>query len=140
MTAHNRRLKTIEFALGSPPVQFECQVSSWNIANNTDDGERQFTYCPDGEFIEETDPDYALELTFYSDWRSGGISDFLQANDGLDAAFVLENHPDIPAEHVTWTGTARIKRPNVGGDVRTTESQEVTLRCIGEPVYTRELP
>jgi hypothetical protein len=138
MAVHNRRLKLIEFAIGA--TQFECQISSWNLANNSDDGDKQFTFCPDGEFREETDPDYALELTFFSDWRSGGISDFLVENDGTDAAFTLDHHPDIPAEHVTWTGTCRVKAPNVGGDARATESQEVTLQVIGKPEYVRETP
>ena len=55
MTAHNRRLKFITLAIGTPPVSYECQVTSWNINNNTDDGDQIFTYCPDGEFREEAD-------------------------------------------------------------------------------------
>ncbi|WP_188193443.1 hypothetical protein [Nonomuraea sp. SYSU D8015] len=138
MPPHNRKLKTINFALGG--TQFECQISNWNLENNSEDGERFYTFCPDGEFREEAEPEYALNLTFFSDWRNNGISDFLVDNDGLNATFTLDHHPDIPAEHVTWSGTVRIKAPNVGGDARTTETQEVTLQVIGKPVYTREQP
>lgn len=138
MPAHNRKLKLIEFAVGG--TNFEAQISNWTLENNSEDGEKFYTFSPDGEFIEEAEPDYALTLTFFSDWRSGGLSDYLVANDGVDATFTLDHHPDIPAEHVTWTGTVRIKAPNVGGEARTTETQEVTLQCIGKPTYTRETP
>lgn len=135
MTIHNRKLKLIEFDLGG--TNFECQIKTWNLPNNTDDGDKIYTFCPDGEDREETDPDYALELTFFSDWRSGGISDFLVENDGETAAFQLDHHPDIVGEHVRWTGSVKLKAPSVGGDARTTETQEVTLQCIGKPVYAR---
>lgn len=137
MPNHHRKLKLIEFALGTPPVQFECQLSSWQVVNNTEDGDKRYTFCPDGEYREETDPDYALQLTFDSDWKLNGISDFLQEHDGEESAFTLSHHPDIPEENVTWTGVCVIKAPNVGGDARTTEQQEVTLLCIGKPLYAR---
>jgi hypothetical protein len=137
MTTHNRKLKIIEFALEA--VQFECQVSNWNMANNTEDGERFYAYCPSGEFREEAEPDYALELTFFADWRSAGISRYLTLNDQTDVAFTLDHHPDVAAEHVTWTGTVRLKAPTVGGDARTTEMTEVTLPVIGLPVFTPEI-
>lgn len=139
MSVHNRKVKLIEFSLGADPdeIAFECQVQAWSIANNTDDGERYFTQCPDGEFREEADPDYALELTLFADWRSDGISDFLWAHDGETVGFSLDHHPDIAAEHVRWTGEVKIKAPNVGGEARTTEMTEVTLPIVGKPTYTR---
>lgn len=135
MAAHNRRLKVITFTLAA--TAFECQVKSWQLVNNTEDGERQFSFCPDGEFYEEADPTYALELTFFSDWRSGGISDFLQANDQLAVAFVINHHPGVVGEHVRWTGTVKVKAPSVGGEARTTEMTEITLPCIGKPTFAR---
>lgn len=130
-----RRLKQIQFQLGAN--SFECQVSSWQIQNNTDDGDKLYTYCPDGEYISETDADYALNLQFFADWKVNGISDFLVANDGLDVAFTLDHHPDIVGEHVQWTGTCRVKAPTVGGNVRTNETGEVTLKIVGKPTFTR---
>jgi hypothetical protein len=136
---HSRKLKIIEFGLdeGEDEKEFQCQISNWVIENNTDDGERFFTFCPDGEDREDADDDYALALTFFSDWRENGISDFLVEHNKELLPFRLEHHPDIPEEHVVWTGTVKIKAPNVGGDVRETESQEVTLPIIGLPVYSR---
>lgn len=136
MTAtHNRKLKLIEFDING--TQFECQVQSWKIANNSDDGEKMFSQCPDGEFREEPEPDYALELTFFADWRSNGISDFLWAHKGETLAFTLDHHPDVVGEHVQWTGSVLVRAGDVGGDARTTEMTEVTLQCVGEPTYTR---
>ena len=133
--AHNRKVKIIEFDIDG--TQFECQVQTWNLANNTEDGEKFYSQCPDGEFREDAEPDYALELTFFSDWRSDGISDFLWAHDQETLDFTLDHHPDIVGEHVQWTGQVKVKAPNVGGEARTTEMTEVTIPCIGKPTYTR---
>lgn len=139
MTIHKRKIKLIEFSLGTDPsdIAFECQVSSWLLNNNTEDGDKIYTLCPTGEDTEETDPDYTLDVTFFSDWRSDGISDFLWKNDGATIGFRLDHHPDIPAEHVSWSGQLKIKAPNVGGEARATETTEVTFVIIGKPVYAR---
>lgn len=135
MTLHNRKLKVITFDLGG--TEFQCQLSTWQMVNNTPNGEKLYTYCPDGEAEEETDADWQLELTFFSDWRSGGISDYLTLNDGQVVAFQLDHHEQIIGEHVRWNGQVTLKAPNVGGDVRTTETTQTTLRCLGKPVYSR---
>lgn len=135
MTAHNRRLKVITFELDS--TQFQAQITSWQVINNTEDGEKVYTFALDGEFREEADDDYALELKFVSDWTEDGISTYLTEHDKEDVGFVLDHHPNIPGEHVRWTGTVRIKAPTAGGDVRTTEMTEVTLQVIGKPEFER---
>jgi hypothetical protein len=135
VSTHNRKIKVIEFTIDG--TSFECQVQTWNVANNTEDGERYYAQCPDGEFREDAEPDYALELTFFSDWRSDGISDFLTAHDMETVPFQLDHHPDIPAEHVRWAGEVKLRAPNAGGEARTTEMTEVTLPCKGKPVYSR---
>lgn len=135
MTANHRRLKVITLDLDGD--NYECQVKTWNVANNTGDGEQMYTFCPTGVFRESADDDYALELTFFADWTTTGISDFLTANDGEDVTFQLDHHPDIVGEHVRWAGTVRVKAPSVGGDYGVTEESQVTLQCIGKPVYSR---
>lgn len=135
MSIHNRKLKVIELQIGA--VEYQCQLKTWTMANNTEDGEKLYSYCPDGEDREEAEPDYALELEFFADWRTNGISDWLTLHDQENAAFVLDHHPDIPAEHVRWSGTLRVKAPPVGGETRTTEMTSVTLQIIGKPVYSR---
>lgn len=132
---HSRKVKVIEFAIDS--TTFECQVQTWNVANNTEDGEKIYTQCPEGEFREEAEPDYALEFTFLADWRADGISDFLTAHDGETLGFTLDHHPDIVGEHVRWTGDVKIKAPSAGGEARTTETTEVTLPIVGKPAYSR---
>lgn len=141
MAAHGRRLKTLMLTLGDEStdnVQAECQLRSWNLANNSAEGEKLFTYCtdPDGqEFREETDPDYALEATFLADWREDGISTWLWQHDGELVNFVLDHHPDIAAEHCQWSGQLYVRAPNVGGEVRTTEETTVTLPIEGKPDF-----
>ena len=143
MSTNNRRLKLVEFSLTDPddasgePLSFECQVSSWKVANNTPDGDKHYAMCPDGEFREDADPDYALELKFYADWNLNGISDFLTRVDGENVDFILDHHPDVVAEHVRWAGTVKVKAPDAGGEARAMDMTEVTLPCIGKPTYSR---
>jgi hypothetical protein len=135
---HQRRLKLINFTIGGE--SFECQIQSWTLDPGIEDGDRQYTYCSTpgaNTFVEETDPDPTLDITAFSDWRSGGFSDYLWDHNGEEAAFQLDHHPDIVGEHVRWTGTLMIKPGPVGGEARTTEITEVTLQIVGEPVYSR---
>jgi hypothetical protein len=132
---HHRKLKVITLDIGGE--NFEAQCRTWNIENETEDGDKQYTYAPNGEFEEETDPDFRLTATFFSDWRSEGVSTFLWEHDGETVPFRIDHHPDIPGEHVRWDGFVKIKAPNVGGDARTTEVSEIELRCIGKPTFSR---
>jgi len=135
VTARSRKLKIITFTLAG--VSFQCQLQSWKMNNNTNDGDRFYTFCADGEFVEDAEPDYTLELKFLADWTLSGVSDYLWSNDLQVVAFILDHLPDIAGEHVRWSGNAKIKAPTVGGDVRTTELTEATLKCIGKPTYVR---
>ena len=129
MSVHQRRLKLITLTLGAESV--ECQLNSWTLDSGTNDGDRQYTFCPDGQFVEETDDEPTLELKFFADWRLDGISDFLWSNPNTVVGFVLDHHPDIVGEHVRWTGSVLIKPAPVGGDARTTELTEITLQVVG---------
>lgn len=139
----HRKIKQILFSLDKDqagietPTQFQCQIQSWTLTPPQEDGARIYTQCPDGEFLEDVEPVWSLELAFLSDWTAGGISDFLASNAGKLADFVLEHHPDIPGEHVKWTGVLKLKSPPAGGAARATETQNVTFACIGEPLYAR---
>jgi hypothetical protein len=135
VTAHNRKLKIITFTLNG--IGFQCQLQSWRLNNNTPEGDRFYTFCADGEFIEDGEPDYDFDLKFISDWTLGGVSDYLIANDLQVVAYVLDHLPDIAGEHVRFSGNAKIQAPTVGGDVRTTELTEAKLKCIGKPAYAR---
>jgi len=139
MAIHSRKIKLVEFSLGTDPsdIAFECQLNTWQLNNNTEDGDKIYTLCPTGEDEEETDPDWSIDMTFFADWRSDGISDYLMVHDGETVTLSLNHHPDIPAEHVRWVGQVKIKAPSVGGEARTTEMTETTLNFIGKPEYSR---
>ncbi|ALE74934.1 hypothetical protein AD006_01175 [Pseudonocardia sp. EC080610-09] len=139
MAIKHRKNKVITFALDTTN-EFACQISQWELSNNTDDPEKIYSYCPDGEDFEEVDPAWSLTLTFYSDWTEDGISDYLMLHDGENVTFQLDNHPDIVGEHVRWAGTLRLKAPSIGGEVRETETQEAEFQIIGKPVYSRPVP
>lgn len=137
---HQRRLKAVQFALDGQ--SFECQLRNWNFDPGEQDGDRLYTFCPDetgaNQVIEETDPEPELTLEFLSDWRVGGISDFLWQNRGQMASVSIVHHPGRPDERVQFSGQVLLKAPAVGGEVRTTEVQEVTMQVLFvEPLYQR---
>lgn len=137
-TTNSSKLKEITFTLGGN--DFKCQLETWQMVNNTEDGERFYTFCgpgSEGEFREEAEPDYALELTFHADWRLNGISDYLTTNDQQTVAFVLVNRPNTAGQAVQWSGSLKVKAPTAGGQARTTEKSDITLPVIGKPTYTR---
>lgn len=135
MSVHHRKVKLIQFSLLT--TNFECQIQNYTLDPGIAEGERQFTLCPDGSFIEEPEPEGTLELTLFNDWRSGGISDFMWQNKGQEANFTLDLHPDIPDEHVQFTGRVRLAPPPVTGEARTTETTEMSLQLLDIPTYTR---
>lgn len=133
---HQHRLKIVTFVLAT--TDYTVQLNSWTMQNNTALGTKTYSYAGDvSEFRTETDNDYSLALKFFSDWRSGGISDFLITYHRLYANFTLDHHPDIVGEHVRWSGTCQIWAPSVGGDARITEETSVTLPVLQIPAYTR---
>ncbi|MGL5911660.1 MAG: hypothetical protein ACRCZP_16790 [Phycicoccus sp.] len=135
MPAHNRRLKVIEFDLDG--ANHECQIKSWKILNRTPDPAKGYTFCPDGEYADIGDDDYALELTFLADWRLTGISEVLWSADGETVPWTLDHHPGVVGEHQRFTGTCLIRRPDVGGERGETEMTQITLMCFGTPQKVR---
>ncbi|MBB4689825.1 hypothetical protein [Amycolatopsis jiangsuensis] len=130
-----RRLKVITLTIGG--VSVECQLASWTLDPGVQDGDRIYTYCPDGTAVEETDSEPTLALTAYSKWVVGGFEDFLWTNRGTVAEFELNHHPDIEGEHVRWTGTLMVQPAPVGGDRGDSEQTEITFQVIGDPEYSR---
>jgi hypothetical protein len=135
VSLHHRKIKQIVLDLGG--TEYQCQLSAWNMANTSDEPEKLYSLCPDGESREEVDETWTLSLTFFSDWTAGGINDYLMLHGGETVAFQLDHHPDITGEHVRWTGEVLLKKPDVAGTARETETFEITLEVIGVPEYSR---
>lgn len=135
-----QRLKIISFTLGG--VEYSAQITSWKLSAGIKTGDRVYTYSIRGEghnvVIEETDGEPTLEIKFLSDWNSGGLSDFLWTNNMETVDFTLDHHPDIPGEHVQFSGQLQLQAPDTGDDARASEIQDVTLPILGAiPEYTR---
>lgn len=135
-----RKLKTITLVLGGSNV--EHQLKSWTLTNNTKVGNTTFVFGGNlldptmpGAIVEDTDPDWSLDLTFLSDWASGGISNFLTVQDGQTVTFVLDHLPNQVGEHVRFSGSVKIAAPSVGGDANTTEETQVSLKVVGSPTF-----
>jgi hypothetical protein len=137
---HHRKLKILILDIGGTEYQIQCRKAQ--VVNNTDDGENFYTFGNNGSndstgFVEPADPAWALDLGFYSDWQLAGINDYLWDNDGETVTFSLELYPDIPAEHVIFTGEVVIKAPSAGGEVRAQDVTEMVLQCPNKPAKSR---
>lgn len=135
---HQRRLKTITLTLDG--VEVSGQIKTWKFDPGFTLGDQQFTFATAGEghnsFFEETDPKPTLQLGFYDDWRSGGISDLLWSTaPNTVADFTLQHHPDVTAEHITITGSLVVLPHPIGGDVRTTEVGDQTFGVLAGYTY-----
>lgn len=136
MTVNHRKLMQITFLLGT--AEYQVQLTDWKLNNDTKNADVFHTYGGPGEdFAEGDDPSYSLDLKFYADWRSSGISDFLTVHDGETVPFTITHHPGIIGEQHQRSGFVLIKAPTVGGTVRDTELTEITLSVIGKPSYVR---
>lgn len=130
---HHRKLRRIMLQLDG--TDYSEQLQTGRVVNNTGDPERFFTFGPVGEFLEPAEPEWALELTLYSDWRSSGISAYLTENDNQIVPFTFELHPGVTGEHVRYTGNVLIKAPSAGGEARAQDMTEVTLQIEGKPTF-----
>jgi hypothetical protein len=135
VTAHNRKLKRIIFDLDG--AEYQAQITSFKMVNGTEDPEITYTFEPGEEFADEADPTWTLDMSFVADWTVGGISTYLTEHTGEQVSFQLDLHPDQPTDHVRWSGQIKLKAPDVGGDVRTTEKTDMTFAIVGEPVFSR---
>lgn len=131
--AHGTKLKVLGLKIDGD--NYECQLRTWNLDPGIPDGDTLYTYCADGAVVDDGETNPTLQLTFLADWRTGGISRVLWENNGAEVPFILDHHPDIPGEHVQWTGTVKLKAPPTGGENRAMELTEITLKCVGDPVF-----
>lgn len=136
MSIHTGQLKYL--SLNIDGNEFRAQLKSWNLNNNSDDPDKIYTYGADGqnEDSEEEIPSWELVLSFYSDWRTPtGISHYLWINGGQTVDYTIEHNLGSTGNNPTFSGQVKLKRPSVGGDVRTTEVTDITLAVVGEPDY-----
>src|ERR1044072_6546824 len=94
---------------------YDCQLEDWTFDPGEPDGERIYTQCPDGVYIDQGDADPSLMLKLLADWRETGVSWFLMEHSGEDVTFSLSHHPEVTAENIVISGTLRVKAPPIQG-------------------------
>lgn len=134
-----KRFKTAIVTFTTPVLaDFSCQMMAMAPSNNTDDGDRYYTFCADGsgEGREEPDDDWTVTLRGKMDWTPGGISRYLAANDGDLVELTINFDNGVDDWDREWVGTVRIKDPGDGGDARAPQEFEVTLPYVGKPALS----
>lgn len=135
MPAHNRKIKLSELELDG--VDYAAQCTTILLVNNTPDPEVRHTHGgAAASFSEESDPDWTLQLNFYNDYRSAGITRYLLMHDGEEVDFTHGHLADIVGEHIRGTGRVQIKAASFGGEARQTDAGDSNLRVVGKPTFT----
>lgn len=137
MTITHRRYKTAIITIGGA-TDYSCQVMATKPTNNTDDGDKFFTFCADGtgEGREETDDDWSVDMKWKSDWTPSGLNRYVELHAGETVELSINFDNDVTDWDRTWTGDVVLKSPGDGGDARAPQESEVTWTYIGKPDLT----
>jgi|SRR5215217_1126943 len=130
MSLNVNRNKNISFTLDGTSV--DCQVQSYTFDPGIDDGDVLYSYCSSGanRTVQEVDDNPTLDVTFYADFHTTGVSRFLWEHKGEDVDFELVHLNDKADQKFTVTGVLRARPGPLGGDVRDNDMTETTFQVI----------
>lgn len=128
--------------LGTGLTEIECNIQLTNarvvptenvtegddlnlLDGSTLDGEDNVTY------------DYTLEGTVVQDLVDTGVTAYTWEHKGEEVAFEFV---PVTARDAAVAGTVRVVPLQIGGDVKTRNTADFTMACIGEPTFTPETP
>ena len=137
MSIHAPTMKYVSLEIGG--IEFRAQITDWKLVDETDEGDSIFTYGADGQNEDSEEPTDAwnLELKFYADYRSpSGLNHYLWTNAPGTATYTIHHNLGTDGSDPVFSGEVKLKRPSVGGEVRTKELTELTLKVVGVPDYT----
>lgn len=136
MSIHAPTMKYVSLEIGGN--EFRAQITDWRLVDDSEDGDKIFTYGEDGENEdqEEGTDAWNLELKFYADYRTPtGLNHYLWTNAPGVANYTIHHNLGVDGSDPVYSGQVKLKRPNVGGEVRTKELTELTLPTVGVPDY-----
>jgi hypothetical protein len=117
-------------------AEFNCNVKAATVEASPGDTVTYQTLCPDGTYSQPGATTYDLHLVGVQDWDAPGLARFLDDNEGVACAFVVQAHGagvapsvDKPAK----TGTCILVAPSYGGEVDNWAEFDVTLPIMGKP-------
>lgn len=114
------------------PLEISCQVTAITLEFETDAEDDVPTLCGDVVPGDETESG-TLTGTMYQDLYAGGIGDYSWANAGTTQPFVFIPNTDMAAE---FEGTLKVRRLNIGGDVKTSPTTDFEWPLVGIPTPT----
>lgn len=124
---------TLSFTVdgGGAAADFSSQVTACEVQVSTDTEDPIDVLS--GEQIDgDSTEEFTLAVTFLQDLTAAGVVDWSWVNAGDTAAFIFV--PNTVADR-SVTGTVRIRRLNIGGDVKKKNTSEVEFTIIGVPTF-----
>lgn len=121
-------------------TEFNVQLTNCRVETSENVTEGEDLNLLDGSTLDGIDDvthTSTLSGNAVQDLLAAGLVDYTWANNGDEVAFSFK---PVTARDATITGTVRILRLTVGGDVKTRPRSDFTFAIIGEPVWTPDTP
>lgn len=116
---------------GGALADFSSQVTACEVDVSTDTDDAIDVLS--GEQIDgDSTETFTLKATFLQDLTAAGVIDWSWVNAGDTAAFIFV--PNTEADR-SVTGTVRVRRLNIGGDVKKKNTSDVEFSVIGTPTF-----
>lgn len=111
------------------PMEISCQVTSVSIEHDVDAEDDTPVLC--GGVLPGDETESAnLTGTIIQDLSDDGIIEWTWTNSGTVQPFVFIPNTDLAKQ---ITGEVKIRRLNVGGDVKTSPTSDFEWPCVGLP-------
>jgi hypothetical protein len=138
-------MTSVLFSLEDPDaagthLEYQCHVSACTIESEQETLTHE-TLCPDGSFSALGRETFSVLVTAVQDWTADGLTRFLWEHAG--AAAELRFSPTggaVAADSPIFVCQVTLPRPDVGGEVNTFATTEVTFPVTGVPQLSVTAP
>jgi hypothetical protein len=114
------------------PLEISCQITAITLEFETDAEDDVPTLCGDVVPGDETESG-TMTGTMYQDLYTGGIGEYSWTNAGTVQPFTFIPNSDLAAD---FTGEVKVRRLNIGGDVKTSPTTDFEWPLVGIPAPT----
>ena len=114
------------------PLEISCQITAITLEFEADAEDDVPTLCGDVVPGDETESGN-MTGTMYQDLYVGGIGEYSWTHAGEVVPFAFEPNTELAA---SYTGEVKLRRLNIGGDVKTSPTTDFEWPLVGIPTPT----
>jgi hypothetical protein len=146
ITAAPLVMTAVKFAIQDPITptaykEYECHVSAVTIESDQEVLTHE-TLCPEGSFSALGKESFSVVVTAVQDWTADGLTRFLWENAGKAAKLRFTPGGNTPptVEAPMFICDVVLPRPDVGGEINTYATTEITFAVTGVPLIQTTTP